>query len=206
LARCDTGPRSPANQAIARFVKRTLAGTATPFEVNVDVVRSDIANAFALPGGHVYYFSALIEESPDGDAFAGVLAHEIGHVVNRHGLENAIATAGSGLVVGMLLGDVTGFSVGAILGQALINSRFSREAEHAADLFAIETARRVGFDVHALGAVLRQIAADTGESRVLSLLSSHPLTEERAVLLDASPVTGAHAFTPAEWRAIATMC
>ncbi len=206
LARCDSNPRSPGNRAIAKFVKRTLGPEGSPFEVRVDVVRSDVPNAFALPGGRAYYFSALLETSDDPNAFAGVLAHELGHIVNRHGMEHAIATAGTGLLVGMVLGDVTGLSVGAIVGQGLVNSHFSRDAERAADEFAIAAARRLDFDITALGKVLEAIAADTAMDRSMSLLATHPLTEERTELLASADTGRGDAFTPAEWRAIRGMC
>lgn len=206
LARCDPNPRSPANRAIAGFIKRTLGPQGSPFDVRVAVVRSDIPNAFALPGGRAYYFSALLETSDDPNAFAGVLAHEIGHIVNRHGMEQAIATAGTGLLVGMVLGDVTGLSVGAIVGQGLVNSHFSRAAERAADEFAIATAGRLDFDISALGEVLETIAADSALDRSMSLLASHPLTEERTELLASADAGGGDAFAPAEWRAISRMC
>ena len=67
LELCDPNTGSLANQAIARFVRQVTDGTETPFPVRVAVVDSDIPNAFALPGGQTYYFSALLKqtESPD---------------------------------------------------------------------------------------------------------------------------------------------
>lgn len=206
LVRCDPDPQSAGNRAIAAFVERALGAGGSPFDIRVAVVRSEIPNAFALPGGRAYYFSSLVEASPDPNAFAGVLAHEIGHIVNRHGMEHAVATAGTGLLVGMVLGDVTGLSVGAIVGQGLVNSHFSRDAERAADEFAIATAGRLGFDISALGEVLEEIAADTAMDRSISLLNSHPLTQERSELLAAAVSGGGDAFTPAEWQAIRRMC
>lgn len=206
LRRCDADREAAGNRIIAAFVGRVLEGTGTPFEVRVDVVRSDIPNAFALPGGQIYYFSSLLEATDDPDAFAGVLAHEIGHVVGRHGMQNVVSSAGTGVLIGLLLGDVTGLSVGAMVGQQVVNSRFSREAERAADQFAIAAAERLGFDIGALGRALQHIAADSAYDRSMSLISSHPLTDARAELLQSPAGETAGAFTAKEWRAIQLLC
>src|SRR5690606_16911724 len=84
---CDPDPQSLANQALQRFGIEAMRGSASPFTLDINIVRSDIPNAFALPGGRVYFFSALLDRATSPDEFAGVLAHEIGHVVYRHGLE-----------------------------------------------------------------------------------------------------------------------
>ncbi|WP_332686248.1 M48 family metallopeptidase, partial [Devosia sp.] len=83
LQLCDADPDSLANRAIARFGAAALAGSGSPFELDIRVVRSDIPNAFALPGGQVFFFSSLLEQAETQDEFAGVLAHEIGHVAYR---------------------------------------------------------------------------------------------------------------------------
>ncbi|WP_051332640.1 M48 family metallopeptidase [Cucumibacter marinus] len=206
LVQCDPDPNSPANLAIARFVDRVLEDVDTPFDVRVSVIRSPIQNAFALPGGRIFYFSALLKASDDPDAFAGVLAHEIGHVVERHGMENAVATAGSGLLVALVLGDATGLSVGAVVGQALIDSRFSREAERSADNFAIAAADRLGFGLEPMGDMLVDVAGGGDAERALSLLSSHPLTDERRALFASFSDGGEPAFTAKGWKAIRRMC
>src|SRR5690606_42011003 len=116
----------------------------------VAVIRSDIPNAFALPGGQTFYLSALIEASHTPDEFAGVLAHELGHVYHRHGMQTLISTSTTGLLVGFILGDITGLSVAGAVGASLIDNRFSREAERQADNFAARTARQLGFSAAGL--------------------------------------------------------
>src|SRR5690606_21231902 len=120
---------SLANRAIARFATAALEGSGSPFQLDVRVVKSDIPNAFALPGGQVFFFSALLDQAQTPDEFAGVLAHEVGHVAHRHGMEQLISTAGTGALIGFILGDMTGISVAAGLGATIIDARFSRDAE-----------------------------------------------------------------------------
>ena len=211
FAFCDTDPDSVANQAIARFTNEVMEGTNSPFVPGIQVVKSDIPNAFALPGGHAYYFSALLEQTNSGDEFAGVMAHEIGHVVHRHGMEGLIASSATGLLVGFVLGDMTNISVAAAVGATLIDSRFSREAEREADRFAAETAVRLGFDAGALANLLERVAPNDRMSQSLALLSTHPLTAERRAALEEiarETVATPHApvFSEAEWQAIKSMC
>lgn len=206
---CDPDPQSPANVAIAHFVDRVFDGLDSPFHPQVTVVRTEIPNAFALPGGRAYYFSALLEASRSPDEFAGVLAHELGHVYHRHGMQTLISSSATGLLVGFVLGDMTGLSLAGAIGSQLIDNRFSRRAEAEADEFAGETGKRLGFSPKGLVDLLERVAKDDAFSRALALFSNHPLTDERRAALeameDASTAT-APAFTDAEWTAIRNMC
>ena len=209
---CDPNPQSTANRAIARFAEEAMAGSGSPFAARIDVVANPLANAFALPGGQAYYFSALLHETQSADEFAGVMAHELGHVVYRHGMETLISTSATGLLIGFVLGDMTGLSIAGGLGAALIDTSFSRRAEREADRFAADAAARMGFDASALGELLDRVAKDDDSSVTFALLSSHPLTAERRETLAAlaaaqPPQTGVGpVFSAAEWTAIKAMC
>jgi Zn-dependent protease with chaperone function len=206
---CDTDPNSLANRAITRFAKAAMDGAGSPFEPSITVVRSSVPNAFALPGGRAFYFSALLDQTETPDEFAGVMAHELGHVAHRHVMESLVASAGTGLLIGFILGDMSGLSVAGGLGAMLIDTRFSRQAEAEADRFSAAVAARLGFDPVGLPNLLERIAADDDFTRALALLSTHPLTEERRRALEAlaTPRDGTIApFTDEEWRAIKAMC
>lgn len=206
---CDPDPQSLANRAISRFATATVAGTGTPFTPDVQVVRNSIPNAFALPGGRAFYFNGLLEQTETPDEFAGVLAHELGHVVYRHGMQSVVATAGTGLLVGFVLGDITSISVAAGVGSALINTGFSRDSERQADAFAARAAEHIGFRPSAFAQLLARISQDDSFSRAMALLSTHPLTEERQLSLKALDPTGSDlppAFTAQEWTAIKNIC
>ena len=206
---CDSDPNSVANAAIARFVTAAFDPLESPFHPTVTVVRSKIPNAFALPGGRTYYLSSLIDAEQTPDEFAGVLAHELGHVYYRHGMQSLIANSATGLLVGFVLGDMTGLSVAGAVGSALIDNRFSRQDEAQADQFAGQTAHRLGFGIKGLGDLLQRVAADDNFSRAFALFSNHPLTDERRRALQAMSnldAAGTPFFTDAEWTAIRTMC
>ena len=207
---CDPDPDSLANRALARFGEAALAGSGTPFALNINVARSDIPNAFAIPGGQVYFLSALLDQARTPDEFAGVLAHEIGHVAHRHGMEQLISSAGTGALIGFILGDMTGISLAAGLGSTIIDARFSREAERQADVFAAQVAQRLDFDPTGLADLLNRVGRDDNLARALALLSTHPLTDDRKTTLgglSAQRPDGLEPpFSPAEWQAIKAMC
>ena len=207
---CDADPNSLANRAIARFGTAVLEGTGSPFDLDIKVVRSDIPNAFALPGGQVFFFSALLEQAETQDEFAGVLAHEVGHVAYRHGMEQLISTAGTGALIGFILGDMTGISVAAGLGATIIDARFSRDAERQADAFAARAAERMDFNPAGLADLINRVGADDEFARALALLSTHPLTDDRKAALEIlsqqRPTGLEPPFTAAEWTAIRSMC
>ncbi|KRA55936.1 M48 family metallopeptidase [Devosia sp. Root635] len=207
---CDSNPDSLANRAIARFGAAALEGSGSPFELDIRVVKSEIPNAFALPGGQVFFFSALLEQAETQDEFAGVLAHEVGHVAYRHGMEQLISTAGTGALIGFILGDMTGISVAAGLGATIIDARFSRDAERQADAFAAHVAERMDFNPAGLADLINRVGADDEFARALALLSTHPLTDDRKAALDPlsqqRPTGLEPPFTTAEWNAIRSMC
>lgn len=185
-----------------------MEGTGTPFTPDIKVIRTTIPNAFAQPGGHSFYFSALLDQTETADEFAGVMAHELGLVVHRHGMEQLISTSAIGLLVGFILGDMTGLSVAGGVGAALIDSRFSREAELQADRFAADLAKRMAFQPAGLAALLERVAGDDQMTKALALLSTHPLTSERREALEALPqATPVLApLSDAEWQAIKAKC
>jgi predicted Zn-dependent protease len=137
------------------------------------------------------------------------MAHELGHVAHRHVMESLISSAGTGLLIGFVLGDMTGLSVAGGLGALLIDSRFSRQAEAEADRFSATVAARMGFDPTALPTLLERVAADDDFTRAFALLSTHPLTDERRRALEALVVPRdgtVSPFSDEEWHAIKIMC
>jgi len=125
-------------------------------------------------------------------------------------METLIASSTTGLLVGFVLGDMTGISAAAAIGTNLIDNRFSRRAEAQADAFAGKTAQRLGFSSKGLVDLLERVAKDDEFSRALALFSNHPLTDERRAALEALAATPTGdtkpLFTDVEWQAIRDMC
>jgi Zn-dependent protease with chaperone function len=146
--------------------------------LTVTVLHSKTPNAFALPGGSVYVLSALIDKAADPDELGGVLAHELGHIAHRDGLRLMISNGGTAFLLSLLMGDVT--DAGAIIfrSRTLVTSANTREAEANADAFAATFLHRLGRSSAPLGTFLVRL---TGQQNLgaLSLLQSHPLSQER---------------------------
>lgn len=186
------------------------AGGVRPVDWSVAVYRSPVPNALALPAGTVVITDALLGLAATPDAFAGVLAHEIGHVDRRHGLRKLIHDGGLMIALSFFTGDAA--SIVAAGGRALAGAAYSRDAEREADDFAVAAVAAAGGDPEALGPFLARLdesaAATTGG--LGGLLDTHPLSAERAAAIAARAGTAVRGAGPllaaADWTAIRTLC
>ncbi|NVO14899.1 MAG: M48 family metallopeptidase [Rhodoplanes sp.] len=187
-----------------------LAGVAgLPGPVRIAVLRSPVKNAITLPGGRIYLFDGLLQIARDPDEVAGVLAHEIGHVRARDGLRAMIQTGGSSYLLGLLFGDVTGGSAVIFATRLLVDGSHSREAERAADLDSARIMAALGRPAAPMAAFLLRVTGE-GTGKQISLLLSHPLSEERLAALRAldgdRPVAGPALLDDAQWAALRGIC
>lgn len=143
-------------------------------------------NAFAAPGGYVFVTKGLIDRVPDESELAGILAHEISHVVRKHHLEAIRKIARSGLVAQLIGSQLNSNLGGALsaqligLGRDLYAKGLDQDDEYDADRLGVTLAASSGFDPYGLAAVLQQLRAATPENPVFSLtLSTHPPAQLR---------------------------
>jgi Zn-dependent protease with chaperone function len=142
-------------------------------------------NAFALPSGQVVMTDELVKLSESNRELEGILLHEIGHVQDRHGLRMVIQNAGMFIIIAALLGDFTEISAtAASLPTILARAEYSREFERAADRFAALYFVSEGWDIKPMQNFLRHITEDMPNFPGESVLSSHPVTQERIQYLD----------------------
>ncbi len=196
--------------ALERLAHRLAAGLDEPVDLRLMTIDTDAANALALPGGYILVLGGLIEKTENGDELAGVIAHEIGHVAERHPLTIFAERAGASLMIGFLLGDVTGGAVLAGAAELLLGAAYSRELEEEADAIGLALMEKAGLDGRAVADLLARLEEDEGPMGAIddafSFLSTHPPTEARAALAKAAPTARGPAFSDAEWKAIRTMC
>jgi len=139
------------------------------------------ANAIALPGGIVIVTDELVALSEHDEELLMVLAHEAGHVVARHSLEQLFESLGTTLLVMTLTGDPgSPASLAAAAPAVLIQAGYSREDEREADRFAYDWADSQGIPRTRLTDLLARVEEAEGTDGIPSLLSTHPATEERA--------------------------
>jgi Zn-dependent protease with chaperone function len=192
--------------ALKRLAVRLEAAAALTLPLQLAVLRKPEANAFALPGGHVYLFEGLINKAQTVDEVAGVIAHEIGHVIQRDSTRALIQGAGLSFLFGMVLGDFVGGGAVVLASRTLLQTSYSREVERRADAYAVELTTRLGADPHALGAILVRI--DGSNHPGVKLLLDHPDTQDRLKAIQAAaPVKGgAPLLSASEWGALKRIC
>lgn len=135
-------------------------------------------NAFALPGGTVVMTDQFVRRFPQDDVLAGVLGHEIGHVIEQHGLRQTYRALGMYVLVGFLAGETGPFIEEILLeGNLLLSLRFSRTHEAAADAFGVTLTNQAGFDPAGLRSFFDDMASEGGQPP--RWLSTHPSSDER---------------------------
>jgi predicted Zn-dependent protease len=150
------------------------------------VVDSPIVNAFALPGGWVYFTRGILAHFNSEAEMAGVMGHEVGHVTARHGAEQQSKgqLAQLGLGLGSVLSeDFNRFSGIAQLGVGLLFLKFSRGQESESDRLGVEYSTRLGYNAHEMANFFRTISRLSGEGgeRLPGFLSTHPNPDDREV-------------------------
>ena len=164
---------------IARYGKRGINYT-------FYVVDASQVNAFAVPGGYVYINRGLIDRTDNFSELAGVLAHEIGHVEERHGVEQMekMQNANLGLTLAyVLLGrQPSGVERAAIdVGGGLYFAKHSREAENEADRVAIPLMLAARINPNGLVTMFEELLREqrSSSSQVGQWFSTHPTTQDR---------------------------
>lgn len=183
---------------------KAAAGPEVAFDIAV--LGSKVPNAIALPGGRIYLFKGLLDKAGSVDEVAGVLAHEIGHTIERHGMQALIRAGGTSYLLGLLFGDVTGGAAIVVAARVLLDTAHSREAEEAADAFSARTMLELGRSPKPLGLLLKRIEGN--QSQAPAFLSTHPVTDQRLKFLERQvPArTGAPLLEDQEWRALKEIC
>jgi predicted Zn-dependent protease len=146
-------------------------------------------NAFALPGGHVYVYEGLLLQASNEAELAAVLAHETGHVVARHSMEQLSKQYGYNLLVSLILGNQPGRWSGIaanLFGTAGL-LKFSRDDEYEADNLAVTYTNAAGYSPGAVADFLGKLESLEGREpgKLETLLMTHPPTAERVARVKA---------------------
>ena len=139
------------------------------------------ANALAFPGGTVLVTDEMVNKAASPDEIAAVLAHEIGHVQQRHMIRLVLQDSAVALAAAAITGDAATLSVAVSgLPALLVQAKYSREFEEEADEFAFQLLRRRGRSPEAFATLMERLAGkDADMERSLGFLSTHPVTADR---------------------------
>lgn len=176
-----------------RLVQSTAAKT-TPYKFDFHVLSDESTiNAFALPGGQIFITSALLHKLRTEGQVAGVLAHEVGHVVARHSAEQLAKqqlTQGLSGAAAIAMYDPENPSsrnsaaIAAMIG-SLVNMRFGRQDELESDKLAVRFMSEAGYDPRSMIDVMKVLASAGGASRAPEFFSTHPNPDNRIERLNA---------------------
>jgi len=169
-----------------------------PFIYHFYVIKEDSYNAFASPAGHIFINSGLLEAMENEEELAGILSHEIAHVVCRHisqKIERAekigMATL-AGIAAGILLGvggsvaAANAITVGSVAAGQSVALAYSRDDEFQADQIGLICLTKAGYNGEGLLSMLQKLRSKRwfGPDQIPTYLSTHPGTEERMVNID----------------------
>lgn len=183
---------SEADQAIIDDVGNAIVASSpahqTPYEFDFHLLAdAETINAFALPGGQVFITRALYDKLQTEDQLAGVLGHEIAHVVARHSAEHiAKAKLTEGLTGAAVIAtydpdnpaSASSAQVAALIGQ-LINLKFGRDDELESDALGICFMNDTGYDPEEMVTVMQILASSSQGERPPEFFSTHPNPEQR---------------------------
>ncbi len=168
------------------IVNNSVART-TPWQFEFSVLNdSQTVNAFALPGGPVFITEALLSQLTTEDEVAGVLSHEIVHVLARHSAQQIASNdLTNGLIgaVGVASGDASAAQTAAVIGQ-LVNMKYGRGDETQADILGVCLMIASGYDPQGMVEVMQVLAANSGGSQQPEFFSTHPNPENRITQIE----------------------
>jgi predicted Zn-dependent protease len=148
------------------------------------IVDSPVVNAFAVPGGYVYFTRGIMAHFNNEAEFAGVLGHEIGHITARHSVKQySKQMAGQVLLIGGMIASERFRQYGelAMQGMGLLFLKFSRDNESQSDKLGVDYSTAIGYDSHNMAnffETIHRISSASGQS-VPDFMSTHPDPQDR---------------------------
>ena len=167
------------------------------------VIATGDVNAFSTPGGYVLISQGLFERVRNESELAGVLAHEIAHVVQKHHLHalqsemrtSAVADVGGSMVAS---GGVTGFLTEQVIkaGKTLYTRGLDKGDEYEADRMGVVIAARAGYSPYGLAGVLQTMSAEQDQKGMALMMKTHPNPTDRMDRLGKAMGTRLDGLTP----------
>jgi predicted Zn-dependent protease len=172
---------------VGKRLANTATGSQSLYPYDFHLLADDrVVNAFALPGGQTFITAALFNRLENEDQLAGVMGHEIGHVIERHGAERMAKTGFvQGLIQSVMIGtggDATMAQIANVVGN-YANMKYGRDQELESDNWGVKLMIEAGYDPEALIGVMDILEDASGGSSVPEFQSSHPSPENRRELI-----------------------
>lgn len=193
----------PKGKAALETLVGKLAARSPDHTFKVYVSDQDVLNAFAAPGAHVVIYKPIILKAEGPDEVAGVLAHEMGHVIELHPTEGLVEAVGYG-IFGML---TPGSEQHKQVAKSLLTNHYSRSDELDADRTGVELLNAAGIDSRGLFSFFDRLKSSGDDiPGAVEFLSTHPSGETRKENLEDVAAEGKPALTEEEWAALKGIC
>lgn len=158
-----------------------------PWEFTFDVIDSKEVNAFAIPGGPVFFFTGLIDKLTKVDEIAGIMGHELTHVRREHWASAVNSQQEKGLGI-LLLGTIFGASkktmdIATVINEFGFNLSASRGQEKEADQYGFDFDLKAGYNPEGMISVFEMFRKMKGSGGNVEFLSTHPDDKNRIVAL-----------------------
>lgn len=153
-------------------------------EYHFRIIDTEILNAFAVPGGYVYFTRGIMAHFNNEAEFAGVLGHEIGHIAARHSVKQQRdqILGQVGLIAGVILApELAQFAETASQGLGLLFLKFGRDTERQSDKLGVEYSTKIGYDAKEMAGFFKTLerqSAGRGQE-IPDFLSTHPNPGDR---------------------------
>jgi beta-barrel assembly-enhancing protease len=182
-----------------------------PYSFRVIVVDNPMVNALAAPGGTIIVFRGLLEKTRNPEELAGVLAHEMQHILRRHATRALLEQTSINVILAAAVGDSRGLSYGTEGAKLLGMLRYSRQHEEEADAGAVRMLIASGIDPRGLESFFEVMHQDGKRSlKIPVYLSTHPDMEGRIqrlkALAAAAPASYVRLLPGYEWQDMHNVC
>ncbi len=157
------------------------------FDWEVKIIHDSVLNAFAAPGGYMYFYTGVIKFLDNEAQFAGVMAHEMAHCDRRHSTDNLTKQYGFSIMVGMILGDNPGqlAEIAAGMASGLAKLQFSQKNEYEADEYAVRFLNETDYHPPALGGFFEKLEGSKTADYIPTFLKTHPSPDDRLEQINA---------------------
>lgn len=172
-----------------------------PYGFKVHIIKDPMLNAFAAPGGHIVLFTGLLKATKNPDELAGVMAHEMQHVLRKHATKSIFENLSTYMIMAVITGDTSGV---AGMVHTIGAFRYSRLHEQEADERAVVLLQAAGINPEGLIGFFKTVEKTQADMpSALAYLSTHPVTQERIGYIRErirEKRVYAQPMTEAEWR------
>jgi Zn-dependent protease with chaperone function len=155
----------------------------TDYKINITVVKSDIKNAFALPGGEIVVFSAILDSMKTYGELAALLGHEVGHIQKRHTLKMIFRNLSNYILISAVFQDFSGIMAIVVENASMVEQlSYNREVESESDDFGFEVLLKNKIDPHGMVNLFQQLSDSSNktiEGNVPEFLMTHPKLDSR---------------------------